>query len=212
MPSRTGGVIYAGGKGEFSRLPLDYLLARGVEVAAVLTARRRGELPLTVRGEPGVENLALAHGIPLLGADRRPSAAQLADLRALQARVMLVACYPWRMTSELYELCPLGAVNLHPSLLPAYRGPDPIYWQLRDAVTRSGASLHRVTARLDAGAIVAQSAYALTGGEEPADLTRALARLGAELFAGFLENPHAALRDARPQDERRASWYGFAGG
>lgn len=211
MPSGRRRVIYAGGAGEFSRLPLERLLAAGVEVAAVLLARRADELPVAVSGAPGVAELALAHDVPLLGAARHPSPAQLADLRAARAEIMLVACYPWRLHAALYELCPLGAVNLHPSLLPAYRGPQPIYWQLRHRVAESGVSLHRVVAELDAGPIVARRAYGMTGDEDAATLTRRLAHLGAELLLNFLGDPETALSEARAQDLARASYHGFAG-
>ena len=108
-------------------------------------------------------------------------------LREHRIEFILVACWPYLIDRLLLESATKAAVNLHPSLLPAYRGPDPIGAQLNCAEPHPGVSLHLLNAQFDQGDIVAQAE--LEPGQADSDrasLERRCAVLGSELFIGAL--------------------------
>ena len=108
-------------------------------------------------------------------------------LRQHRIEFILVACWPYLIDKPLLECATRAAVNLHPSLLPAYRGPDPIGAQLSSAEPHPGVSLHLLNAQFDQGDIVAQAE--LEPGLADFDRTsleRRCAVLGSELFISAL--------------------------
>lgn len=151
------------------------VLAAGFEVAGVVVphsilpaAAPRGPvvqlpppppvsaLPMASRF-PGrsVVELAWESDIPVWGAGR-PGVELLTTLGTLQPDIGLVSCYPYRLPAELLAVPRHGFLNLHPSLLPAYRGPYPLFWQLRHGEPAGGVTLHWMDERLDTGDIALQ--------------------------------------------------------
>ena len=108
-------------------------------------------------------------------------------LRQHRIEFILVACWPYLIDKPLLESATKAAINLHPSLLPAYRGPDPIGAQLSCAEPHPGVSLHLLNAQFDQGDIVAQAELIPEPGiYDRASLERRCAILGSELFIGAL--------------------------
>ena len=100
----------------------------------------------------------------------------------------------------------LACLNMHPSLLPAYRGPVPVFWQLRNAEPHTGVTLHRLSDELDAGDVLAQVESSLSDGLDNDQINRQLGRTGAELLLRALPELTAARASYTEQDERRASY------
>jgi methionyl-tRNA formyltransferase len=116
-------------------------------------------------------------------------------LRERRIEFILVACWPYLIDRLLLESATLAAVNLHPSLLPAYRGPDPIGAQLSCAELHPGVSLHLLNSQFDRGDIVAQAE--LEPGPSDCDracLERRCAVLGSELFIDALNGYDAGWK------------------
>ncbi|MCP5157605.1 MAG: hypothetical protein H6983_25740, partial [Ectothiorhodospiraceae bacterium] len=107
-------------------------------------------------------------------------------LAAYRADILLVACFAHWIPPAVRAAGRLGCLNLHPSLLPAYRGRSPVFHQLRDGRSVGGVTLHHVVDRIDAGPVVARMALGIPAGIALADLERALARAGATLLARLL--------------------------
>ena len=110
----------------------------------------------------------------------------LPQLRALNADVVVMAGFNQILKAPLIEAFP-RVLNVHPSLLPAYRGPVPPFWIVSRGERESGVTVHEVETGIDSGAIVAQERFAvepwLTGGE----LLRRSARVGSAMVADLLE-------------------------
>jgi methionyl-tRNA formyltransferase len=160
-------------------------------------------LPVRVAGLPlEVPELARERGIPVLYLDPGQDPA---PLRALAPDLALVACWPWRLPRAVYELPPLGCLNLHPSLLPRYRGPAPLFWQLRAGEQTAGVTLHRMDQGLDTGPILAQVQVDLPDGAGAWELDALLARNGAGLVQEALPAYAAGRIEPRRQDESLAS-------
>lgn len=131
------------------------------------------------------------------------------EIEVLDPDIILICCYPKILPEQIWQLPRLVCLNLHPSLLPKYRGPDPLFWQLKYAEARFGISLHRVGNEVDGGDIVAQDSCKIVDGTNRAELEEKLGDLGGDLVeaaiktSGFLRNPFT------PQDVAQASYQSF---
>ena len=101
----------------------------------------------------------------------------------------------------------LGFLNLHPSLLPAYRGPRPVYWQLRHQAP-TGVTVHYMDEGLDTGDVAAQRPVALPPGLSEAQAERRLMLVGLDLLRGILAELAQGIVRRRPQPPG-GSTYGF---
>jgi methionyl-tRNA formyltransferase len=113
-------------------------------------------------------------------------AAGLRALDALEPDLVAIACFPWLLPRPWRDRPPRGCVNLHPSLLPAYRGPAPLFWQFRAGETRTGVSLHAVDGGADTGSLIAQQAVPFPDGIDTIAAETLTARAGARLLAEWL--------------------------
>lgn len=146
-----------GSTGRQSLLTLGTLLELGIRPLAVALARDRpgtvtpilAGIKLTAATPTSeLEILAQQHRVPIVDGSAQAALAELAP------DLILVSCYPHRLTNELIALPRSGCYNLHPSRLPDYRGPSPIFWQLRNGQDRLGVSVHRITDQLDRGPLL----------------------------------------------------------
>lgn len=134
---------------------LSVLLAHGIEVPLVVTHRdSAGE---TIWFE-SVAELAARHDIPSMAPDDPNDAATTARIAALRPDFLFSFYYRQMLGPGLLALPPRGAYNLHGSLLPSYRGRVPVNWAVIRGERETGATLHRMVEKPDAGAIVAQQA------------------------------------------------------
>jgi methionyl-tRNA formyltransferase len=158
--------------------------------------------------DPNILHLSWSHCIPVWEVGKLAEPATLELLASLQPDLLVVACFPDRLPQMLLQLPRYGSLNLHPSLLPAYRGPAPLFWQARQGETRTGVTLHFLDESLDSGDIVAQSAWPWPDGLAEAELERLAAEAGADLVTAAVEQ--AAQGQAlprRPQSEMGSSYF-----
>ena len=180
-------VLFLGQSCAASLPPLAALLGSGHEIAAVVLARQPGAR----LGE--TQRLAAEAYIPVVWV--RSVAEAAAALRGFAPLVAVAACFPWRVPKTVTEAPPLGILNVHPSLLPAGRGAEPVFWTLRRGERLTGVTVHRMDAGLDTGPIAAQAELAVTEGIRATDLERELMTLGGRLLIEAL--PALAAGDLR---------------
>jgi methionyl-tRNA formyltransferase len=128
-----------------------------------------------------------------------------AKMAALGTQLVVCSCFPWRIPAALLSVPRYGWWNLHPSLLPAYRGPAPLFWQQQAGETATGITLHQMDEGLDTGPILG----AVTVSLHLADWRESEQILGAEggqLVVRALEQLMASQLVFQPQDEARASY------
>lgn len=148
---------------------------------------------------PGVvERLAETAGIPVVWV--ASSAEATAELRADAPDVAVAACFPWRLPRAARDVPPFGMLNVHPSLLPIGRGPEPVFWTLRRGERTSGVTVHQMDAGLDTGPIVAQETLALPGDVCATKLEEALMARGGRLLRDAL--PALVSGELRPAPQR----------
>jgi methionyl-tRNA formyltransferase len=134
---------------------LSVLLAQGVEVALVVTHR---DNPKENIWFDSVAALAELHGIPTITPDHPNTPEVIAQIRALQPDFFFSFYYREMLKRELLDIPTRGALNMHGSLLPKYRGRVPVNWAIIHGETETGATLHYMTEKPDNGDIVAQQA------------------------------------------------------
>lgn len=196
-------VLYFGMEGAFSWAPLVALLDAAVEVAAVVVPRPRAmtpasapirlldpparpprSLPLGAAPAPRtIIGLAWQSGIPLLEVARLTHEETLVALRDLRPDIICVACFPRLLPREVRDLSRYGALNVHPSLLPAYRGPDPLFWVFHDGLEHAGVTVHFLDEGADTGDIVAQAPLVLPDGVSYREAEQRCAQEGGRLLA-----------------------------
>ncbi len=189
------------GSGSFA-VPIVETLAQhpSVDLVAVVTAPTR----IGSRGRPSdapVAEWAAARAIPMLRPVRLRAPESVAELAALAPDLLVLADYGQIVPQDVLDLPTHGALNVHPSRLPRYRGAAPIPAAILAGDAETGVTLMLMDAGLDSGPIVAQSHRTLTGDEIAPQLEEELARDGAELLATNLAEWLAGDIWPRPQDE-----------
>jgi methionyl-tRNA formyltransferase len=178
---------------------LERLAASRHEVAAVVTNPDRAAGRGRRLRPPPVKAAALALGLPIL----QPPSPKAADLRHQLARlqpdafaVIAFSILPKR----LLAIPRLGSVNVHPSLLPAYRGAAPIIWALFDGCRETGITTFLLSPRIDGGDILLQERVTIGTDETAGELEARLAVDGAELLVRSLDGLESGTIEPPPQD------------
>ena len=113
---------------------------------------------------------------------------QLTDLlRRLEPDLVVCFAFPWLIPPQALAVPPLGWVNCHPSLLPAYRGPTPVSWAIRNGETEIGITFHRMDESFDTGAILAQGRVPLDDDDTFESLTAKSGPVTGQLLITALE-------------------------
>ncbi|MFN8458926.1 MAG: formyltransferase family protein [Anaerolineae bacterium] len=222
------GLIFFGMQGVLSLPPLRALLEAGVEVKAVLIPAAGTvvaspprlvhpprpaptDLPiLNPHLDYNIIHLAWEHGLPVWEVGSLAEPQTLALLAGLRPDLIVVACFPYIFPAALLQLPRYGCLNLHPSLLPAYRGPLPLFWQAYFGEPQTGVTLHFLNQSLDAGDIVAQTAFAWPEGASRADLEQQCGLAGAQLLAEAVQRlAQGEPLPRRPQPQAGSSYFSF---
>ena len=179
--------------------------APGVSVASVYAPpdrpRGRGRAP----DMPPVKTHALELGLGVLQPESLRSAQARSELQSLGPDVIVVAAYGKILPPRVLATPPHGCLNLHPSLLPWYRGPSPVPSTILGGDTITGVTFMLLDEGMDTGPIIAQSEYALSGEETAETLTADLFAQGAELLLAHLDPWVSGKLELCPQDETRAT-------
>jgi methionyl-tRNA formyltransferase len=145
-------------------------------------------------------------GIPVLQPESlRGNEGFMEALRRAKPDLIVVAAYGRILPPEILGLPALGCVNIHASLLPAYRGAAPIQRAVLDGAEETGVSLMYMTEEMDAGDIIAVRKTPV-GRKTAADLFGELSRLGAGLLTDLLPDIEAGRARGTPQDGSRATY------
>ena len=181
-------------------------LARRHEVALVLTQPDRPKGRGRQVTEPPVKVLARDLGIPVLQPERLDEAPLRTQLAAASAEAAVVVAYGLKIPDWLLAFHPRGAVNVHGSLLPAYRGAAPVNRAIIDGDPESGVTTMLLASRMDAGPILLQRRTPIGPEETAGELAARLAALGAELLVVTLDGLASGIVQPRPQDEAQATF------
>ncbi|HUP19496.1 MAG TPA: methionyl-tRNA formyltransferase [Gemmatimonadota bacterium] len=193
------------GSPEFAVATLEALLESRHEVVTVVTrpAKPRGRGRRT-RATP-VARRAETAGVPVLAPARPRGGEFLERLAAAAPDVSVVAAYGAILPPEALDLPPHGSINVHASLLPAWRGAAPVTRAILAGDRRTGVTIMRMDAGLDTGPILLADAEPIRPDDTAGSLTDRLARRGAALVVEALDRLERGALPATPQDETGAS-------
>lgn len=208
MPS----FIYAGQGGPLSLRPLEVLLEAGCRPSAVLMPdlnhhlNNEKSLPVRPSREPdSLANMAYEEDLPVFGWQRGKEAEVAAKIAELAPDLVICSCFPWRVPADMLAVPRQGWWNLHPSLLPAYRGPDPLYWQQQASEMATGITLHQMDEGFDTGPILGMVSVKLPLAHLR-ESEQILGVEGGQLLVNALQQLMAGQLESQPQDEARASY------
>jgi methionyl-tRNA formyltransferase len=131
------------------------------------------------------------------------------DVEVLRPDLLISFAYGRIFGPKFLALFPLGGINIHPSLLPAYRGPTPIPQAILNGGRETGITIQRLALEMDTGDILAQESFPLSGSETTGSLTEEMARRAALLLPQVLRDLAAGTLEARPQENDTASYCGL---
>ena len=194
------------GSPEFAAVSLKKLLETGAIVAGVVTApdRPKGR---SLKSQPTpVSILAQQAGLPVLTPPDVNVPEVVQTLRSWHVNIIIVVAFGQILKEPLLDLPPLGCINLHPSLLPLYRGAAPIQRALMEGRTQTGVTVARMVRKLDAGDILAQQREVIRPGDTFGLLHHSLADTGAELLVEVLKALASGTHKAVAQDEAEATY------
>ncbi len=219
-------IVFFGMTGQFSLAPLEALLTAEIEVCAVVvpavtpppsdSTPRRVEPP-----QPGAPELniidpylehniihrAWAHDVPVWEVDSLSEPQTLSMLAKLNPDLIVVACFPHIFPPKLWQMPLYGCLNLHPSLLPAYRGPAPLFWIARNNEQVTGVTLHFLDEGVDSGDIVFQTSFDRPDGMSGASLDQRCAEEGSALLLTAIRELDQGALPRRSQGEAKASYF-----
>jgi methionyl-tRNA formyltransferase len=195
-------VLFFGTPCTFSVAPLRILIESGCEVGAVIIPADRAwdippiaplhppqqaPIPLVANDhEPSLISVAWEHQLPVYRVSRLAAPETIEQVAHLRADVACVACFPKRLPQALLRVPRHGCLNVHPSRLPQYRGPYPVFWMLRHGDRNFGVTIHCMDEHFDTGDIAAQAEVELPDGVSSAEADVLLAQAGGECLVEVL--------------------------
>lgn len=126
-------------------------------------------------------------------------------LRPLEPDLIFTTGFSWKLPPELLALPRLGSVNAHPSLLPRYRGPNPLFWHFMNGETQGGLTMHRMDADFDTGPILVQRAIEITPDDDVDSFFPKLLAAGQPMIVEMLQAVAAGV-PGMPQTAEGASY------
>jgi len=197
-------IVFAGSS-EFAIPALEELLAcRKHEVALVLSQPARPKGRRQVLEDTPLAQCAAQNSLSLYCPEDVNCAESIEKILSAGADILITASYGAFLGRTLRKAFPLGAINLHPSLLPKYRGASPIRAALLAGEKVTGNSIFRLAAKMDAGDILVQEKLEILPLENYSSLHLRLANLAAQSLIDYLDDPQKV--EPKPQDHSLATY------
>jgi methionyl-tRNA formyltransferase len=193
------------GTGDFALPTFRHLLDEAFNVVALVTqpdrpqGRRQELIPSRIKV------VAMERGVPVLQPEDVNTAEAIQTIQALRLDVLVTAAYGQILSPELLGVARLGGINLHGSILPAYRGAAPVARAIEQGATETGVTVIQMTPRIDAGGMLAVARTPIGPDETAGELEDRLAVIGAPLVADVLRQLAEGRAQVRPQDRAQVS-------
>jgi len=202
-------IIFIGSSTPLALTALQSLIATNQTILALFTSDapqpNAPELfPVQIENNETLNQLARLHHIPCIHLNK-PLKDYLPRIKNLNADLILTCCFSQKLPPSIFTLPPLGAVNIHPSLLPKFRGPDPVFWQYKLACKTWGMTIHKISSQFDAGAILIQQGCDMPEGINASQSLHLLAQTIPKLLTRGLAQLKAPFQSLKPQNEALAS-------
>jgi methionyl-tRNA formyltransferase len=178
------------------------LIDAGYNIAAVVSHFTPGRSRAARSLE--IETIAKQHHVPVLLPNKTTDVAE--QLEAMRPEAAVLVAYGKIVPQNIIDLFPAGIINIHPSLLPKYRGPTPIEQVILDGAPKTGASLMRLSKEMDAGPVYAQAELLLRGAETKQELADTLLQQGGNMLLEHLPAILDGSMQPTSQDNTKATY------
>jgi len=193
------------GTGDFALPTFEHLVETGHHVVALVTQpdRPQGRKQELIPSQ--IKLSAQARNVQVLQPESVNSPAALEAIRQLAPDLLVTAAYGQILSAELLAIPRLGGINLHGSVLPAYRGAAPVARAIQNGEIEAGVTVIRMNARIDAGGIIAISRTTIGPDETSGQVEKRLARLGAPVVVEAVAALAAGQVAILPQDRAKVT-------
>ena len=190
----------------FSAPILRMLVEEGYQVEAVVTQPDRPVGRKKVLTAPPVKEEALKLGLPVIQPNKLKGSEELDQIIALKPDLIITAAFGQILPKELLEVPALGCINVHASLLPAYRGGAPIHQAIIDGQSKTGVTIMYMEEKLDAGDIISQHEINIEHSDDTGLLFEKLSEVGTALLKETLPSIIAGTNNRIKQDESKVTF------
>lgn len=194
------------GTPDFSVPTLESLIKSRHEVIAVVTQPDKPKGRGGAIQMPPVKETALQHDIPVYQPVRAKDPAFVDEMRALNPDVMVVIAFGQILSEELLHVPKYGCVNIHASLLPAYRGAAPIQWAVINGDKETGITTMMMDVGMDTGDMLEKAVITLDEKETGGSLFDRLSQMGGDLILSTLDKIEDGTVVRTPQDHEKATY------
>ncbi|WP_102692710.1 methionyl-tRNA formyltransferase [Rummeliibacillus pycnus] len=194
------------GTPDFSVPVLKMLHEEGYDIKAVVTQPDRPVGRKRVLTPPPVKAAALEIGLPVIQPERLKGSEELQQIISLKPDLIVTAAFGQILPKELLDTPKLGCINVHASLLPAYRGGAPIHQAIIDGQKETGVTIMYMAEKLDAGDIIAQQSLPIEEEDYTGLLFEKLSIVGRDLLKTILPSIIDGTNQRIPQDETKVSF------
>lgn len=194
------------GTPDFASASLQKLIEEGFEIAGVFTQPDKPKGRGMEMSFSPVKELALQHGLPVYQPEKMRDGTALAILEELRPDILAVVAYGRILPDEMLALPKYGAVNVHGSLLPKYRGAAPIQWAVLNGDRVTGVSTMYLAHDMDTGDVIYTEETEIGEFETSGELFDRLKDMGAALLVKTLRDIEAGIAPRTPQNHAEASY------
>ena len=197
------------GTPDFAAASLKKLIDEKYEIVGVFTQPDKPKGRGMETAFSPVKSLALENNIPVYQPVKMRDGTALAALRELAPDILVVVAYGRILPDDILELPKYGAINVHGSLLPKYRGAAPIQWAVLNGDKKTGVTTMHLAHDMDAGDIIYTAETEIGEFETSGELFDRLMEMGAELLDKTLKDIEAGVAPRTPQNHNEASYVGM---
>lgn len=190
----------------FSVPILEGLLEEGYEVVAVATQPDRPVGRKKIITPTPVKEAAVKHGLLVLQPEKISGSEEMEKIIALQPDVIITAAFGQFLPEKLLQAPVHGAINVHASLLPKYRGGAPVHYSIINGEKETGVTIMEMIKKMDAGGIYAQESLPITKQDDVGTMFEKLSALGKQLLLKTLPDILNGNLSPRPQDESKVTF------
>lgn len=190
----------------FSVPVLDGLIEAGYDIQAVVTQPDRPVGRKRVLTAPPVKEAAVRHGLLVLQPEKISGSEEMEKVIALAPDLIVTAAFGQFLPERLLQAPKMGAVNVHASLLPKYRGGAPVHYAIINGEKEAGVTIMEMIKKMDAGGIFSQRSIPITTKDDVGTMFDKLSVVGKELLLDTLPAILSGELKPTPQDEDKVTF------
>lgn len=193
------------GSSDLSIIPLKKIINAGHEIVAVVCQPDKPNARGNKIEISSLKEFAISKNIPVYQFKKiREEGVQV--IKDLKADLLIVVYYGQILSQEIINICKLGVINLHPSLLPKYRGPSPVITPILNGEKQTGVTIMRIEHAIDSGNILNQQAVEIYHNETAGELWERLTLIGSDLMIETMDKLEEGKVDEKVQNHSEATF------